>query len=130
MKYLKKWSLLESVDTDDVRDLCDAVFANLYDQGFKVLPIIGNHFANGLIVRLVKNTEPFTWSEVKDYYITFLQLISKRYDLVSFTHQDKDNVRIGYVSNLYYSSDDLISELDEPDNSKILSIAIIVADKK
>lgn len=40
MKYLKSWSLLESI-TDKLRDLCDTSFANLYDDGFRVLPLDG-----------------------------------------------------------------------------------------
>lgn len=138
MKYLKTWSLLERIDTDAVKDLCDASFANLYDQGFKVLPLDGNFRVDRqTMVKLVKGDnqilEPFTWSEVKDYYIPFLQLISNRYDFVSFTRQFNkyiDNVRIEYVDWKYYSYEDLINEKDEPKyNSKIFSISIIVTDK-
>ena len=138
MKYLKTWSLLERIDTDAVKDLCDVSFANLYDQGFKVLPLDGSSRVDRqTMVKLVKGDnqilEPFTWSEIKDYYIPFLQLISNRYDFVSFTRQynkDIDNVRIEYVDWKYYWSDDLISEKDEPTyNSKIFSISIIVTDK-
>lgn len=138
MKYLKTWSLLERIDTDAVKDLCDVSFANLYDQGFKVLPLDGSSRVDRqTMVKLVKgdnqNAEPFTWPEIKDYYIPFLQLISNRYDFISFTRQynkDIDNVRIEYVDWKYYWSDDLISEKDEPTyNSKIFSISIIVTDK-
>lgn len=138
MKYLKTWTLLERIDIDVVKDLCDASFANLYDEGFRVLPLDGNFRVDRqTIVKLVKgdneNIEPFTWSEVKDYYIPFLQLISNRYDFVSFTRYNKDidNVRIEYVDWKYYSYEDLINEKDEPKyNSKIFSISIIVTDKK
>ena len=138
MKYLKTWSLLERIDTDAVKDLCDVSFANLYDQGFKVLPLDGSSRVDRqTMVKLVKgdnqNAEPFTWPEIKDYYIPFLQLISNRYDFISFTRQynkDIDNVRIEYVDWKYYSYEDLINEKDEPMyNSKIFSISIIVTDK-
>ena len=137
MKYLKTWSLLERIDTDAVKDLCDVCFANLYDQGFKVLPLNSNFVDHQTMVKLVKgdnqNAEPFTWPEIKDYYIPFLQLISNRYDFISFTRQynkDIDNVRIEYVDWKYYSYEDLINEKDEPTyNSKIFSISIIVTDK-
>ena len=150
MRYLKTWSLLERIDTDAVKDLCDTSFANLYDQGFKVLPLDVNFRVDRqTMVKLVKGDnqilEPFTWSEIKDYYIPFLQLISNRYDFVSFTRQfypnpynkDIDNVRIEYgdtywyVDWKYYSYEDLINEKDEPKyNSKIFSISIIVTNKK
>ena len=140
MKYLKTWSLLERIDTDTVKDLCDSCFVNLYDQGFKVLPLDSNVVdtkpipCNQTIVRLVKGDgwEPFTWPEIKDYYIPFLQLISNRYDFISFTRQyNNDNVRIEYVDWKYYSYEDLINEKDEPKyNSKIFSISIIVTNKK
>ena len=139
MRYLKTWSLLERIDTDAVKDLCDTSFANLYDQGFKVLPLDGNFRVDRqTMVKLVKgdnqNAEPFTWPEIKDYYIPFLQLISNRYDFVSFTRQFNkyiDNVRIEYVDWKYYSYEDLINEKDEPKyNSKIFSISIIVTNKK
>ena len=139
MRYLKTWSLLERIDTDAVKDLCDTSFANLYDQGFKVLPLDVNFRVDRqTMVKLVKGDnqilEPFTWSEIKDYYIPFLQLISNRYDFVSFTRQFNkyiDNVRIEYVDWKYYSYEDLINEKDEPKyNSKIFSISIIVTNKK
>ena len=139
MRYLKTWSLLERIDTDAVKDLCDTSFANLYDQGFKVLPLDVNFRVDRqTMVKLVKGDnqilEPFTWSELKDYYIPFLQLISNRYDFVSFTRQFNkyiDNVRIEYVDWKYYSYEDLINEKDEPKyNSKIFSISIIVTNKK
>jgi len=138
MKYLKTWSLLERIDIDALKDLCDISFANLYDVGFKVLPLDSNfRVDHQTMVKLVKgdnqNAEPFTWPEIKDYYIPFLQLISNRYDFISFTRQynkDIDNVRIEYVDWKYYSYEDLINEKDGPMyNSKIFSISIIVTDK-
>lgn len=118
-----------------INDLCEACFVNLYDQGFKVLPIDGNFSVDRqTMVKLVKGDhqalKPFTWLEIKDYYITFLQMISNRYDFVSFTREDIDNIRIEYVDWEYYWSDDLISELGEPKYSKIYSISIIVTNKK
>lgn len=137
MRYLKTWSLLERIDTDAVKDLCDVSFANLYDQGFKVLPLDGSSRVDRqTMVKLVKGDnqilEPFTWSEIKDYYIPFLQLISNRYDFISFTRQynkDIDNVRIEYVDWKYYSYEDLINEKDQFE-LYIFSISIIVTNKK
>jgi hypothetical protein len=130
MKYLKSWSLLESI-TDKLRDLCDTSFANLYDDGFEVLPLDGNfRIDRQTMVKLKKTSdEPFTWSEIKDYYIPFLKLISNRYDLVSFIINGTENVRMEHVDWEYYSCDDLVNEVDEP-RYRIFSISIIVTDKK
>ena len=137
MRYLKSWSLLESI-TDKLRDLCDTSFANLYDEGFEVLPLDGNfRIDRQTMVKLKKtdSNEPFTWSEIKDYYIPFLQLVSNRYDFVSFTRQfnkDIDNVRVEYVDWEYYSYEDLVNEVEPKYNryGNIYSISIIVTDKK
>lgn len=142
MKYLKRFSLLESVSIDEIKDLVDSTFANLYDNGFEVKCEPSNFASNRnsekefIVIKLRKVPKSgvrsylidgdFTWNEVKDYYIPFLQLVKRRYDLVSFG-DELDDVRIEYVDWSYYSVDDLIEDqANIKENSNIYSITILI----
>lgn len=120
MKYLKEWSLLESIDENVLRDLCDTSFANLYDLGFEV-SILGT---DQKMVFLTKNGGTiFHWNKVKDYYIPFLQLINRRYEIVG------SNIHIQFIDWKYYSYDELVNQEVEVPHYRIFSIRILIKEK-
>jgi hypothetical protein len=120
MKYLKTWSLLEDINTDELKDLCDASFVNLYDLGFGTT-ILG---IDQKMVFLTKNGGAiFHWDQVKDYYIPFLQLINRRYEIVGPT------IHIQFIDWKYYSYDEIVNETIEIPNYRIFSIRILLKEK-
>jgi hypothetical protein len=124
MKYLKTWSLLEDINMDELKDLCDASFVNLYDLGFRTT-ILGT---DQKMVFLTKNggaihqRDIFQWNQIKDYYIPFLQLINRRYEIVGPIH-------IQSIDWKYYSYDEIVNETIEIPNYRIFSIRILLKEK-
>lgn len=112
MKYLKKFneslkiSVLEPNDIEELKDFCETTLAYLLDDGYNVSVSIRyrlNPEKNFLFVTLGLPEEngygKFDWDDVKDYYIPFLQILVKRYELLPF-HNSSDyiwfNTTIGY----------------------------------
>ena len=86
MKYLKLFN--ENTDNfkEELQDFCDMNLAYLLDEGFTLQ--YARYNKSLYSVTLIKNPgerHKFTWDEVKDRYIPFLQLLSKRYELIDFT---------------------------------------------
>lgn len=95
MKYLKK--IFESTTEEELQDLCDSYFAYLYDEGFEVKvekDIVPVYDEPDIIVHTIKLCKPnddgpaykFSWNEIKDYFIPFLQrLLAKEGLYTTFT---------------------------------------------
>lgn len=97
MKHLKPFN--ENVDNlvEELQDLCDTSLAYLYDEGYNISLAVRDKVKypgkNHIIVSLglpEENHVPttygngyrkFYWHDVKDYYIPFLQLLVRRYEL-------------------------------------------------
>lgn len=83
MKHLKTFN--ENVDnTEELQDLCDSYFAYLYDEGFELE--IEERTENYGRIRICKPnpsgpTYKFSWDEIKDYFIPFLQILLTKEDL-------------------------------------------------
>jgi len=88
MRYLKTF---ESVDLEnDLKDFCETYLAYLLDGDFE----LSVHFfvkkqgysRNCYNINLVKLNDygatGFTWNEVKDYYIPFIHMLSKEYEIM------------------------------------------------
>ena len=84
MIYLKGFNeSLSSSQKDELKDFCETSLAYLIDEGFEVR-LITDFSDTTVRVSLLKpidgRVSRFNWNEVKDYYIPFLQLLSRRYD--------------------------------------------------
>jgi hypothetical protein len=159
MKYLKRFN--ENYDVKDkpqwfseLEDFCQTSLAYLIDEGYEVNcdnnantfpepPGFCAHYDGdtGVIINLynlgrVRNRDAFKWSEIKDYYIPFLKLLSKRYRLLHFNlfkdkSYDEDETKLicihgeGYN---YYTLNDLIND-NISDDTKIYGISVKVVDK-
>lgn len=88
MRYLKKF---ESIDLEkDLKDFCETYLAYLLDGDFE----LSVHFfvkkqgysRNCYNINLVKLNDygatGFTWNEVKDYYIPFIHMLDKQYEIM------------------------------------------------
>ena len=92
MKYLKLFN--ENTDNfkEELQDFCDMNLAYLLDEGFTLQ--YARYNKSLYSVTLIKNPgerHKFTWDEVKDRYIPFLQLLSKRYELIDFSNPYRSN---------------------------------------
>jgi hypothetical protein len=99
MKHLKKFNEnLQSDEVEQLKDFCETSLAYLLDDGYNVSLFIRDKVKypgkNHVIVSLglPKYKTPssaldygrFHWNDVKDYYIPFLQMLQRRYELQSY----------------------------------------------
>ena len=134
MKYLKKFN--ESVDIEslntvlELKSFTEDCLAYLLDDGLEV-EVQNAYKQEGYEISLFNSTREFSWRQIKDYYIPFIQLLSNRYDLVS-THSSIDTfvVKIAahYSGYYYYTYDDIIN--DRIDVIKFNSIMVRVKEKQ
>ena len=124
MKHLKMFK--ESVDENDkldylfeLRDFCDNSLVYLLDEGYEV-DVFNDissvtHIALSLPGR--NSSEEFYWNDVKDYYIPFLQLLSRRYKLDTYSSRWMEsskaklcNVFFNGDQSSYYSLEEVIND--------------------
>ena len=109
MKHLKRYN--ESLTTDEVeklKDFCETSLAYLLDDGYNVSVSIRfeprwdhnkvkypgkNHVIVSLGKESFENTwtdyDLFDWNDVKDYFIPFLQMLVRRYELLPYIEKTK-----------------------------------------
>ena len=88
MKHLKKFNeSLEPVEVEELKDFCEMSLAYLLDDGYKISVTLSydkQHIVVSLGLGEPKYSEKFDWNDVKDYYIPFLQMLVRRYELLSY----------------------------------------------
>jgi hypothetical protein len=136
MKHLRKFN--ES-RIDNLKDLCEANFAYLLDDGYEL-----NYHAtlpNYRAITLQKEVGFFRWSEVKDYYLSFIKRIQNDYELdtiqryyigkkivtknIKVLIQKNEKNQSGVISVNYYEYYN-INELEKADLDIVWYITIIV----
>jgi len=110
---------------EELEDFCDTHLAYLTDEGFYIdyEEFYSGHYTNVTIRHLKRDDSKysydFSWNEVKDRFIPFLQMLSKEYKLFNFHFEDiackKDEVvcmnRLDdLLSKTYYSYEDVIED--------------------
>jgi hypothetical protein len=110
MKYIK---LFEDLFEDELQDFCDTYLAYLKDKGFDIY-INSTGWVNGEITISHPNEngfiiDDFSWDEVKDHFIPFIQMLYKEYNY-------KSDI-LFYTSNARY----ITKSFDEVISDKILS---------
>lgn len=122
----EKEKLNESLSPkEELEDFCDTYLSYLTDEGFFIEyeELYGGHLTN-VTIRHSKREDSryshdFSWDEVKDRFIPFLQMLSKEYKLFNFHHEDfnckGDQVvcmrRLDdLLSSDYYSYEDVIKD--------------------
>lgn len=134
MKHLRRFN--EDLTKDEIQELeefCEGCLAYLLDEGFEIdyEKGAGDFHWIDLWSSLDENENPisYTWDQVKDYYIPFIQLLKSRYKLVDSIIY----VKIGAGQNLatsftQYTFDEVLN--DEVYVDRIYSLSIKVKDKK
>lgn len=122
----EKEKLNESLSPkEELEDFCDTYLSYLTDEGFYIdyEELYGGHCTN-VTIRHSKREDSkysydFSWDEIKDRFIPFLQILSKQYKLFNFHHEDfncKKNQVVcmrrldDLLSSDYYSYDDVIKD--------------------
>ena len=121
MKYIK---LFEDLFEDNLQDFCDTYLAYLKDEGFNIY-INSAGWKDGEITishpcdsynpfrRIDFMLDDFSWNEVKDHIIPFLQMLYKEYNY------DKSTDKIlFFTSNAKY----ITKSLDDVVNDKIFPV--------
>lgn len=96
MKHLKRFN--ESLSKQDLKDFCESSLAYMLDDDFKIScdNMIIHKFQPSKIqtafmitITKLDGWEPFFYPDYKDHLIPFIQLLSRRYTLESFTNDNK-----------------------------------------
>ena len=96
MKHLKMFK--ESLNDNEVvelLDFCETSLAYLMDEGFDISCDLDKYLQLSLPGKstfrsnpnAISIKDPFDWNDVKDHFIPFLQLLSRRYELKNFGHE-------------------------------------------
>jgi hypothetical protein len=106
MKYLKKIfesDLYNQVDEVELKDFCETYLAYLLDDTSFKIEVIDTEKWNSYIIWLGKilnpRIQPFKWDDIKDYYIPFVTMLSREYDLNDIDlDQRSSSIIINFVS--------------------------------
>lgn len=143
MKYLKLFN--ESIDKENLKDLCDMCLAYLMDDDYeykiqewnwldyKVIYFDNKSIENKSKYWPYRNENIFKWVDIKDHFIPFLEMLSRQYRIkdvkmdVIGEYENGTNVEQRTFIESYISS--LTTDrLD--DDTEIKNIEIFVAEKK
>ena len=82
MKHLKRYNeSLTPDEVDDLKDFCEVNLAYLLDEDF-IVDIDSRFGTTGNVSFNLKRESGFTWDEISDHFIPFLQRLSNRYIIV------------------------------------------------
>ena len=134
MRYLKSFN--ESVDMEslnmvlELKEFTQDCLAYLLDEGLNV-EVQKAYKQEGYEISLSNLTREFSWRQIKDYYIPFIQLLSNRYEILDLRNMESSKmvVKIGanYSGYYYYTYEDIIN--DRVGVTKFNSIMVRVKEK-
>ena len=82
MKHLKRYNESLTPDgIDDLKEFCEMNLVYLMDEDF-IVDIDSRFGTTGNVSFDLKRESGFTWDEIKDHFIPFLQRLSNRYIIV------------------------------------------------
>jgi len=117
MKYLKKifeTDLYSQVDEVELKDFCETYLAYLLDDTSFKIEVVESPKWDSYIMWLGKilnpRIQPFKWDDIKDYYIPFVTILSREYDLNDIDlDQRSSSIIINFVSGnqLFVNADSI-----------------------
>jgi hypothetical protein len=138
MNTLKRFNEnLSDNEINDLKDLCDAHFAYLYDEGYIVnvenkvdefghdgrvkIPYTHIDFRKGN-----ESSDAFTWSDIKDYFIPFAENLYSEYPLAVITFRKKESNQfiLGWVYKEYHIEDIVADTIKQDLKIREISIRI------
>lgn len=123
MRYLKRIfenDLYNQVDEQELKDFCETYLAYLLDDtSFKIEVIESPKWDSRFPQRshiiwlgktlVDRRIQPFHWNDIKDYYIPFVTMLSREYDL---NDQDLDQIGSSIIIN-FMSGNQLFLKVSE-----------------
>jgi hypothetical protein len=140
MKYLK---LFESFNEENILDFCEGYLAYLLDDSTFKIGLIDNRYCsqtsesgiggmsesyNSYVISLYREKNEiregeispppmtFLWSDIKDYFIPFLTVLSKKYEILNIT----------FVSHIVSYRDIKLDDIEDGVRFAIRSIMITI----
>jgi hypothetical protein len=135
MKHLRRFN--EDLTQDELRDLkefCESCLAYLLDEGFEIDYEKGTGDFHWIDLWGSKDEEydnpiSYTWDQVKDYYIPFIQLLKSRYKLVDSIIYVKIGAGQDFATSFeQYTFDEVLND-EVYYTGKIYSLSIKVSEK-
>ncbi len=122
LHYLKKIfenDLYNQVDSNELKDFCETYLAYLLDDTSFKIEVIDTETWDSYIIWLGKTLvdrriQAFSWNDIKDYYIPFVTMLSREYDLNDIDlNQRSSSIVINFVSgNQLFVTADGIEDWD------------------
>jgi hypothetical protein len=101
MRYIKPFNETKDNFEEELRDFCETSLAYLLDEGYDIQVSLRDkvkfpdkqHLLVTLGLKAKENTwlqdyDLFSWNDVKDYYIPFIQMLVRRYELLDYPAGD------------------------------------------
>ena len=102
MKHLKPFNESKENLVDELKDFCETSLAYLLDDGYDISVTLRDKVKfpdkQHLLVTLglngigedlwLQDYNLFSWNDVKDYYIPFIQMLVRRYELLDYPAGD------------------------------------------
>jgi hypothetical protein len=142
MKHLRPFNESKENLVEELQDFCDTSLAYLLDEGFDISVTLRDkvkfpdkqHLLVTLGLKAQENTQPnpwerYYWNDVKDYYIPFIQMLVRRYELLNYTLSGESafNAERGiFYVPLEYIINDQVSQVFD---CRIWGINLKVVDK-
>jgi hypothetical protein len=142
MKHLKSFNESKENFTEELKDFCENSLAYLLDDGYNVsvykypmknyaIVSLGLLFENSITF----DWKRFYWDDIKDSFIPFLQLLSRRYELLAYNNSSPVQFHQQVCFNTtggfkYLSLDQVINDETGLALIEIHGINIKILDKK
>jgi hypothetical protein len=141
MKYIKPFNESKENLVEELQDFCETSLAYLIDDGYDISVTLRDkvkypekqHLLVTLGLRAKENTwlqdyDLFSWDDVKDHYIPFIQMLVRRYELLAYPAG-----YLGFNTNrgiFYLSVDQIINdEVSQVFDCPIWGINLKILDK-
>jgi len=106
MRFLKRFNEdLQPDEVEELKDFCNSSLAYLLDEGYEI-DVYEDTWRKDIRVFKINLNLPrqeeydlFYWNDVKNYYIPFLQMLERRYELDNFSGN-------GQVGEVFFNTDD------------------------
>jgi uncharacterized protein YqkB len=138
LHYLKRFNeakeetKLTEEQVEELKDLCETSLVYLLDEDFELNIDSRYPGLTGNVSFYLKRKSGFTWNEIKDYFIPFLQRLSNKYvieDRIMFSFNDAYQMII-VKDNDYLSVKSLIKDEHDFDDTLIRTILMRICEEK
>ena len=137
LHYLKRFNealeetKLTEEQIEELKDFCEISLVYLLDEDFELNIDSRYPGSSGNVSFYLKRKSGFTWDEIKDYFIPFLQRLSNKYviqDRIMFSFNDAYQM-IVVKDNEYLSVKSLINDEHDFDDTLIRDILMRIGEE-